>query len=171
MDAPDQKIARDVDIGSVAHGAGDDRLDHRENVFDAVIEFVDHRRQPVLEPDPHPDFAAHTHVVVGDVTEQAADDRGQRETDRRHHRRQFERALFGIGFGVIGQLPVAAAERHGPHHRGGTGLPSSAVRTCGRATTRSFVSTTSSVALLAALRSAMENNDISSLVSIRGASS
>lgn len=53
---------------------------------------------------------------------------------------------------------------------GGSAAPP-APRACDRATTRSLESTISSLPLLAGLRSATENSDISSLVSINGASS
>jgi len=41
VDAADQQLARDVDIGTVAQRPRHDRLDHRQNVLDPVIELVD----------------------------------------------------------------------------------------------------------------------------------
>ena len=93
MDAADQQFARDIDVGAVAQRARHDRLDHGEDVLDPVVELVDDRRQPPLEADPDLDFAAEPQIVVGDIAEQAADDAGQRQADRRHDDRGLLRAL------------------------------------------------------------------------------
>ena len=53
MDAADQEFAGDVDVGTMAQRARHDRLDHREDVLDPVIELVDDRGQPPFEADPH----------------------------------------------------------------------------------------------------------------------
>jgi len=82
VDAPDQQFAGDIDIGTMAQRARHDRLDHREDVLDPMIEFVDDRGQPALESDPDLDFAAQPQIVVGDISEEPADDAGQRQTDR-----------------------------------------------------------------------------------------
>src|SRR5712671_1339021 len=58
MDAADQELACNIDVGAVAQRSRHDRLDHREDVLDPVIEFVDHGRQPPLEADAHLDLAA-----------------------------------------------------------------------------------------------------------------
>jgi len=56
MDPADQEFARDIHIGTVAQRARHDRLDHREDVLDPVIEFVDDRGQSALEADSDPGF-------------------------------------------------------------------------------------------------------------------
>src|SRR5438270_2165020 len=81
MNAPDQKLARDIDIRAVAQGSRHDRLDYGEDVLDPVVEFVDHSREPALEADTHLDFALQPHVVVDDITKKSADDAGQRQPD------------------------------------------------------------------------------------------
>src|ERR1700738_1371969 len=48
----------DIYGGTGAQRARHDRLDHREDVLDAVVEFVDDRGQPTFEADPHLNFAA-----------------------------------------------------------------------------------------------------------------
>src|SRR3984893_3626674 len=80
MDAADQQFARDVDVGPVAQGSRHDRLDHRKDVLDPVVELVDHGRQPALKADPYLDLAGKPQIVVGDIAEQPADDTGQRQT-------------------------------------------------------------------------------------------
>ena len=117
VDAADQELARDVDVGAVAQRARHDRLDHGEDVLDPVVELVDHGGEPPLEADPHLDFAAEPQIVVGDIAEQAADDAGQREPDRADDGGGLLGALGRVGLGVIGERPVAVAEGHGPHRR------------------------------------------------------
>src|SRR5690348_8018826 len=107
MDAADQKLACDVDVGAMTQRPRDDRLDDRKDVLYAVIEFVDDGRQPPLETDPHLDFPAHPQVIVGDVAEQAADPAGQREPKGAHDRRRLLGAPRGIASGVIDERPVA----------------------------------------------------------------
>ena len=58
MNAADQQFARDIDVGAVAQRSRHDRLDHREDVLDPVVELVDDGRQPPFEADPDLDFAA-----------------------------------------------------------------------------------------------------------------
>jgi hypothetical protein len=86
---PDQEIARDVDVGTVAQRARHDRLDHGEDVLDPVVELVDHGGEPPLEADTHLDLAAEPQIVVGDVAKQAADDTGEREPDGRDDDRRL----------------------------------------------------------------------------------
>ncbi len=115
VDAPDQQFARDVDVGAVAQRARHDRLDHRKDVFDAMIELVDHGGEPALEADPYLDLAGQPQIVVGDIAEQAADDAGERKADGGDDRRGLLRAHRGVGLGVVAERPVAAAERHRAH--------------------------------------------------------
>ena len=82
-----------------------------------MVEFVDDRRQPPLETDPDLDFAAEPQIVVGDIAEQAADDAGERQADRRYDNRRLLRALRGVVLGIIGERPIATAECYRPHHR------------------------------------------------------
>jgi hypothetical protein len=93
-----------------------DRLDHGQDVLDAMIQLVDHGGQPPLEADADLDLTAEPQVVVGDIAEQAADDAGQREADGRDHDRRLLRALHGVVLGIVAERPVAAAESHGAHH-------------------------------------------------------
>ena len=117
MDAADQELARHIHVGAVAKRARHDRLDHGEDVLDPMVELVDDGGQPSLETDADLDLAAEPQIVVGDIAEQAADDAGEREADGRHDDRRLLRPLRGIVLGVIAERPVAAAERHRPHHR------------------------------------------------------
>ena len=96
VDAADQQFAGDVDVGAMAQRPRHDRLDHRQDVLDAVIELVDHGGQPALEADPHLDLAAEPQIVVGDVAEQPADDAGQREADRGDDAGGLLRALIAL---------------------------------------------------------------------------
>ncbi len=52
MDPADQEFAGDIDVRAMAQRARHDRLDHRQDVLDPVIELVDDRGQPALESDP-----------------------------------------------------------------------------------------------------------------------
>jgi len=78
MNPADQQFARNIDIGAVAQRSRHDRLDHRKDVLDAVIELVDDGGQAPLEAYPNLDFTAQSQVVVGDISEQSAYDRRQR---------------------------------------------------------------------------------------------
>ena len=117
VDASNQKLAGDIDIGAVAQSARHDRLNHRQDVLHTMIEFVDHRGKATFEPDPHLDFAAEPQIVVGDISEKSADDAGQHKSDRGHDHRHLLRALHRVGLGVVSQRPVAATESHRSNHR------------------------------------------------------
>ena len=165
MDAADQQFARDIDVGAVAQRARHDRLDHREDVLDSVVELVDDGGQPPLEADPYLDFAAEPQIVVGDITEQAADDAGERKPYGGHDDRRLLRARRGVGLGVVGERPVAAAERHRPHHR------RRRLRLTGRRVTAPCSLATNSSLGSRGSFNTTENNDRSSFTSISGASS
>ena len=95
---PIKQFAGDIDVGAMAQRTRHDRLNHRKDVLDAVIEFIDHRGQAPFEADPDLDFAAEPQVIVGDISEQSADDAGQRKPDRGHDRGGLLRALDRVGF-------------------------------------------------------------------------
>ncbi len=117
VDPADQEFAGDIDVGTMAQRARHDRLDHREDILDPVIELVDDRGQPAFEADPHLDFAAEPQIIVGDIAEQPADDAGQRKADGRHDGGGLLGAPHRVGLGVIAERPVAATERHRSCHR------------------------------------------------------
>ena len=118
MDPADQEFAGDVDVGTMAQRARHDRLNHRKDVLNPVIELVDDRGEPAFEADPHLDFTAKPQIIVGDVSEKPTDDTGQRKSHRSHDDRRLLGACRGVGLGVIAERPVAVSERHGSHHRG-----------------------------------------------------
>ena len=108
VDPADQQFAGDIDVRAMAQRARDDRLDHRQDVLDAMIEFVDDRGQPPFEADPDLDFAAEPQVIVGDIAEQPADDTGQRKADGSHDRGRLLGALHRIGLGIVGRASSRA---------------------------------------------------------------
>ena len=77
MDAADQELARNIDVGAMTQRAGHDRLDHGKDVLHPMIEFIDDRGQAALESDSYLDFPAEPQIVIGDIAEQPADDAGQ----------------------------------------------------------------------------------------------
>ncbi|HRP06522.1 MAG TPA: hypothetical protein PLV87_16535, partial [Opitutaceae bacterium] len=86
MDPADQQFAGDFDVGAVPQRTRDDRLNHGKNIFDTVIEFIDDGGQPPLETDPNLNFPAEPQVIIGNISEQTANDAGQRKTYRGYHR-------------------------------------------------------------------------------------
>src|SRR4051794_25073682 len=100
----------------MAHCARHDRLDHREDVLDAMVEFVDYRCQATLEPDPHLDLTAEPQIVISYIPEQPAHHAGQREADGRYDQCGLPGALQSVGLGVVVERPVATSERHHSRH-------------------------------------------------------